>query len=186
MGTYKYIYLDGYARISEHISAHNGTYLAGSGAYLARTMARFWHGIGYVDCCPVPIRFHCWFTLCSIKLHYRFASDSTHYQPHYRFALGYRDCIRYRHLHAGSYKSFTLATRRRQQLLLRRPLRPNSAAGELAESRAMSLWNPRLFLMTPCSTTVGVDITSCCQLVDVVELTGHCQKAARKHTSQLK
>ena len=28
MGTYKYIDLDGYARISEHISAHNGTYLA--------------------------------------------------------------------------------------------------------------------------------------------------------------
>ena len=145
MGTYKYIDLDGYARISEHISAHNGTYLAGSGAYLARTMARFWHGIGYVDCGPVPIRFHCWFTLCSIKLHYRFASDSTHYQPHYRFALGYRDCIRYRHLHAGSYKSFTLATRRRQQQLLRRPLRPRfggrRACGiqgdELVESKAI-------------------------------------------------
>ena len=34
-------------------------------------MARIWRGIGYVDCGPVPIRFHRWFTLCSIQLYYR-------------------------------------------------------------------------------------------------------------------
>ena len=58
-------------------------------------MARIWRGIGYVDCSPVPIRiirFHRWFTLCSIQLYYR-------------FALCY--CIRYLRLHAGFYVSFT-------------------------------------------------------------------------------
>ena len=88
MGTYGYIDLDVYVRISGHISAHNGTYLvrnlvhrfdvyvrisghisAHNGTYLARDWVRRLR----LDSYPIPLLVHALFGAA----HYRFASDST-------------------------------------------------------------------------------------------------------------